>query len=67
MSSGIAEDIRIALIKNKKNVAWLANEIGVSPQDVSNTIRNLEDGKTITVEKLEKISKALGITFTIGA
>lgn len=67
MSSGIAEDIRIALIKNKKNVVWLANEIGVSPQDVSNTIRNLEDGKTITVEKLDKIGKALEITFTIGA
>lgn len=61
MSKEIAENIRITLIKKGKSIKWLSEQIGISQANTSVTLRDLEKGKSITVSKLEKISRALNV------
>ena len=67
MSKEIAEKIIIELRRKKKSQAWLAEELGETKQNLCLTLRKLEDGKTISVDKLERIAKILGVTFQVGA
>lgn len=67
MSGNYVEEIKVALIRKQKDIKWLADELKVTRQDVSITLKRLKDGKGITVEKLDKIGKALEITFSVGA
>ena len=67
MSKEIAEIIIIELRRQGKTQTWLAEELKETKQNLCLTLKKMEKGKTIDVEKLDRIGKILGITFHVGA
>jgi DNA-binding phage protein len=67
MSKEIAEEIRIKLKKEERNLSWLARQIGITKYNMWQIMKKLEDGGSISYDKLDSIGKALGIKFKLGA
>lgn len=61
MSKNIAKNIRMRLAELDKNFEYLAEKLEVTSASIRTTVSNLEDGKSIRTDTLEKIANALGV------
>ena len=57
---GIAEKIKILLLKRKMNQTELAEKLGMSMQNLNNKLRR----QTFTLEELEAIAETLNAKYT---
>ena len=55
-----ADKIRMALAYKKKSAAWLAREIGTTPQNLSQRMKT----DKFSVDELTQIAAALGAVYT---